>query len=274
MDCAVPNRPRRTDAAWVAALTALLCLAIAGCYVPSAARRSGRMIADGWDRDTHGNKTFLTGPGMSLLAIADFTAHAFLPIHYDGYFLIDRNEPDEKWFRFYNGPMQALEEVAILCSRERATHVTTIRTEGHERATFARHRKWHYPQCIEVLPGTYELTVDFYSRETFRREFSVATYSTESITPATVAWSPEAGEVYELSATLGDVTPAPGVAYQGTTIKRLTRSKTNLGASEFTLDEGHWLALVEKVASLDHFEAPVVAQREAWKRYEMRRRDR
>jgi hypothetical protein len=257
-----------------ACVALLLCLVLLGCYIPSATRRSAGIVRDGWDTDRWGGYVVLTGPGMSLLAVGDFAAHAFIPLHYDGYFLIDRKEPDEKWFRFYNGPMQALEEVAILCSRERSTHVTTIRTEGHERATFARHRKWHYPQCIEVLPGTYELAVDFYSRETFRREFSVATYSTESVTPASVAWSPEAGEVYELSAVLGDVTPAPGTAYQGTTVKRLTRTKTNLGASEFTLDEGHWLALVEKVASLDHFEAPVVEQREAWKRYEMRRRDR
>jgi hypothetical protein len=270
----LPKRPRRIDAIRVAAWVLLPCLALAGCYVPSAARRSGRMVADAWDRDAHGNKVFLTGPGMSLLAVGDFAVHALVPIHYDGYFLVDRNEPDEKWFRFYDGPMQPLEKVAILCNRERATHVTTIRTEGHERATYARHRKWHYPQCIEVLPGTYELTVDFYSRETFRRDFSVATYSTESTSPATVVWSPGPDEVYELTAVLGDVAPAPGAAYKGTTLKRLTRTKTNLGASEFTLDEGHWLAIVEKVASLDHFDAPVLEQREAWRRYELRRRDR
>jgi hypothetical protein len=232
------------------------------------------MIARGWDYEKHGTLVLATGPGMSLLALGDFAVHAFVPLHYDGYFLVDRGEPQQKWFRFYTGPMQPIEDVAILCNRARATTVTTIRTAEQERATYARHQKWHYPQCIEVLPGSYELSVDFYSRETFPREFAVATYSTESTSPATVAWTPVAGEVYELTAVLGDVTPSPGAAYSGTTIKRLTRSKTRLGASEFTLDEGHWLAIVEKVPSIESIEAPVLEHREAWSRYELRRGNR
>jgi hypothetical protein len=211
---------------------------------------------------------------LSRLAPHRAAAIALLLCCCHGTFLLDGGEPQQKWFRFYTGPMQPLEKVAILCNRERATTVTTIRTEDQERATYARHQKWHYPQCIEVLPGRYELEVDFYSRETFRREFSVATYSTESTSPATVTWDAEAGGVYQLSAVLGGVTPAPGTAYSGTTIKRLTRTATNLGTSEFTLDEGHWLAIVEKVPSLAAIDAPVVEHREAWKRYELRRRDR
>jgi hypothetical protein len=253
---------------------ALLCVVLAGCFAPSAARRSGRLIAEAWDSDRFGNYVVLTGPGMMLAAIPDFAVHALVPLHYDGYFLVDRTEPTQKWFRFYTGPIQPLEDVAILCSRERSTTVTTIRSDQHERATFARHQKWHYPQCIEVLPGTYELEVDFYSRETFRRDLSVATYSTESTSPAALIWTPAAGETYELWAKLGDVSPTPGTGYKGTTIKRLTRSQTNLGASEFTLDEGHWLAIVEKVPSVESFPAPVIAHREAWRLYEMRRRDR
>jgi hypothetical protein len=54
--------------------------------------------------------------------------------------------------------MQDLDEVAILCSREDSTTVTTIQTQAHERATFARHQKWHYPQCIEVLNESVALT--------------------------------------------------------------------------------------------------------------------
>jgi hypothetical protein len=231
------------------------------------------MMARGWDREEFGNYVALTGPGMSLLAMGDFAIHALVPLHYDGYFLIDRTEPAQKWFRFYTGPMQPIEDVAILCNRERATTVTTIRTESQERATYARHQKWHYPQCIEVLPGSYELTVDFYSRETFRRDLTDATYSTESTSPATVTWSPKAAEVYQLSALLGDTSPTPGTAYAGTTVKRLTRSATKLGASEFTFDEGHWVAIIEKIPSIESIDAPVAEQREAWKRYEFRRRD-
>jgi len=271
----VPPKPRSRAAssplAWVALL---LCAVALGCYVPSAARRSARLVSDGWDTHRWGTYVVLTGPGMSLLAVGDFAVHAFVPLHYDGYFLVDRREPQQKWFRFYTGPMQPLADVAILCNRERATTVSTIRTADQERATFARHQKWHYPQCIEVLPGTYELKVDFYSRETFRRDFSVATYSTESTTPATVTWEAVAGGVYELTATLGDVTPSPGATYSGTTVKRLTRSKTQLGSSEFTLDEGHWLAIVQRVPDFESLQTPVIEQREAWRRYELRRRDR
>ena len=266
-----PPHSVRSGAAGVALL---LCFCLAGCYVPSAARRSGRIFRQGWDQKTWGTYVVLTGPGMSLLAVGDFAVHAFIPLDYDGYFLVDRREPAQKWFRFYTGPMQPLEKVAILCNRERATTVSTIRTEDQERATYARHQKWHYPQCIEVLTGTYQLKVDFYSRETFEREFSVATYSTESTSPASVTWEAEAGGVYQLSAVLGDVTPAPGMVYSGTTIKRLTRTATQLGTSEYTLDEGHWLAIIEKLPSIDAIEAPVIEQREAWKRYELRRRDR
>jgi hypothetical protein len=255
-------------------VASLLCFLLAGCYVPSAARRSGRIIRHGWDHKTWGTYVVLTGPGMSLLAVGDFAVHAFVPLHYDGYFLVDRSEPEQKWFRFYTGPMQPIENVTILCNRERATTVATIRTDDQERATHARHQKWHYPQCIEVLPGAYQLEVDFYSRETFRREFSDATYSTESTSPASVTWEAEKGGVYELSAVFGGVTPAPGIVYSGTTIKRLTRTSTNLGTSEFTLDEGHWLAIVEKVPSIEAIESPVIEHREAWKRYELRRRDR
>jgi hypothetical protein len=269
----VPDVSTRNPKIRGAFVACLLLAVFTGCFAPSAARRSGRLIASGWDSDRWGPWVALTGPGMLLYSIPDFAMHALVPIDYDGYFL-GGAEPTQKWFRFYDGPMQALDQVAILCSRESSTTVTTIRTEAHERATYARHQKWHYPQCIEVLPGTYELTVDFYSRESFRRDMTLATYSTESTTPATVTWKPSAGEIYALSAVLGGVTPSPGEKYQGTTIKKLTRSKTNLGANEFTLDEGHWVAIVERVASLDSIEAPVLGEREAWKRYELRRRSR
>jgi hypothetical protein len=269
----VPKKPSALATHAVAAVTLLLCVALVGCYVPSAARRSARLLKHGWDRGAFGNYVVLTGPGMSVLAVGDFAAHAFVPFQYDGYFLVDRREPQQKWFRFYTGPVQQIDRVAILCNRERATTVTTIRTEEQERATFARHQKWHYPQCIEALPGTYELKIDFYSRETFQKDYAVATYSTESTSPATITWEAEAGSIYLLSAVLGDVTPAPGVAYSGTTLKRLTRTSTNLGSSEFTLDEGHWLAILEKVDSFDEIDSPVLEHREAWRRYELRRRD-
>jgi len=252
-------------------VAALLCLALAGCFAPSAARRSAHLISEAWDTDRHGALVAVTGPGTMILAIPDFLLHSLIPINYDGSFFKAAQEPPQKWFRFYDGPIQPVSEVAILCSRERATTVTTIRSENHERSTYARHQKWHYPQCIEVLPGSYELTVDFYSRETFRRDMTTATYSTESTSPATLTWEPQAGKAYELWAQLGDVSPAPGASYQGTTIKRLTRSHTNLGASEFTLDEGHWVAVVEEVPSLDYFPERVLEQREAWRRYELRK---
>ena len=65
------------------AAVVLLCAALAGCFAPSAARRSGRIIADGWDVDRHGGYAAFTGPTMSLLAIPDFVVHALVPLHYD-----------------------------------------------------------------------------------------------------------------------------------------------------------------------------------------------
>jgi hypothetical protein len=260
----VPDRISPSTFARVAGVACALLALSSGCYTPSAASRSARLLSNAWSVDRHGGWVALTGPGMTLATVPDFAVHALLPL--------DDAEPPQKWFRFYDGPMLPLEQVAILCNRERSTAVTTIRTDAHERATYARHAKWHYPQCIEALPGSYELEIDFYSRESFRRDMTVATYSTESTTPASLTWSPAAGEVYELHAVLGGVTPSPGEKYQGTTIKKLTRSKTNLGANEFTLDEGHWVAIVERVASLDAIAAPVVEQREAWRRYEVRRK--
>jgi hypothetical protein len=262
------SKPARLPAAF--ALLAVFSLS--ACYLPSAARHTGRFVKQGWDFDRFGPYTAVTAPGSLLLAAPNFAAHALVPWEYDGYFLIDRREPRQKWFRFYTGPMQPIDRVAILCNRERATTVTTIRGEEHERATFARHAKWHFPQCIEVLPGSYELVVDFYSRETFRQQHSVATYSTESTSPAVLQWDPEPSTVYRLTALLGDVTPNPGGAHPGTTIKRLTRTKTNIGTSEFTMDEGHWLAIVEKVPGVTVFDSPVLEHREAWRRYELSRR--
>jgi hypothetical protein len=261
---------RRSTLLAACGLAALLGLS--ACYAPSAARHTGRFVVQGFDFDRFGPYLAVTAPGALALAVPNFVAHALVPWQYDGYFLIDRREPPQKWFRFYDGPMQPLEQVAVLCNRERATTVTTIRSEGHERATFARHAKWHYPQCIEVLPGSYELVIDFYSRETFRQQYSVATYSTESTAPATLRWEAEANSVYRLTALLGDVTPNPGARFAGTTIKRLTRTKTDLGTSEFTVDEGHWLAIVEKVPGVTVFESPVLDHRAAWRRYELRRR--
>jgi hypothetical protein len=39
------------------------------------------------------------------------------------------------------------------------------------------------------------------------------------------------------------------------------------------MDEGHWLAVIEKVPSVEHLSSPVLEHREAWRLFELRRRN-
>ena len=83
-------------------------------------------------------------------------------------------EPEVKWFHFYESPMRAADEIAILCHLDPATHIVTIRDVAHPIASDARHELWHYPECIEVLGGEYELTVGYYSRNTVEKALKAA----------------------------------------------------------------------------------------------------
>ena len=253
---------------WTTVLLVLLCAAQTACYLPSASRRAGRMIADGWNREERGALVAFTGPAMTVVAFGDFLVHFLIPLHYDGYFLTDRREPVHKWFKAYPGPQRSLEEVAVLCKTKRALHIASIQGPYDDQPKEARHEAWHFPECLEVLPAEYRLTVEYYARRHYDTNSHDSTFTTESTTPAVVDWVARAGTVYRMDALLGKVEPAPGTERPGSTIKRVPKSKHKLGTSEFLLDVGTWYVLIEPVESWDDLDAPVLEYRARWARYE------
>ena len=253
------------------ALAVLACAALVGCWLPSAARRSARIAGQGFDRDRFGNYVYLTGPGGVIAATVDLAFHVIVPIDYDGYFLVDRREPDDKWFRAYDGPMLPLERVAIVCKGEQGIHIRTIRRLSEPQPTEARYEKWHFPKCIEALPGTYELTVAFFARKTYDRDASTVTYNVESTAPAVVGWNAVAGRAYVMSALLGKKKPAPGTAPPGSTVRTVRASKTKLGTSTFMLDVAKWTVRIDPVSSWDNLATPALEHRARWEQYERRR---
>ena len=244
-------------------LSLLLCSGLTACYVPSAMRRSAGIVSDGWDTEKRGAMVVLTGPGSLVWAIGDFVLNAIVPVRYDGYFLVDDREPTETWFRRYGGAMRPREEVAILCHQESATVVRAMRRVDENDWREARHQRWHYPECIEVLPGTYQLIVSYLLRETTGTREDMTTHHVESTEPSALRWDAAPGSLYTLSAVLGDRSPASGPLPRS----RLSR-RSDLGTSWFELEVSDWHAQIDRVASPESLNEPILAWREAWERYE------
>jgi hypothetical protein len=240
-----------------------LCSFVTSCYLPSAVRRSARIARSGWDYAARGPWVVVTGPGGTLVATADLALNAFLPLNYDGYFLVDRRVPRRQWFRMYSGPMLPIDEVAILCNSERATNVRAIREVTEDEPSEARHERWHFPLCLEVLPGVYELEVHYYSRQTVADGSSPSTRQIESTEPSRVEWVAAAGGIYMLKGVLGEASPAPGRAPRS----KIPRSRS-LGTSRFKLEVSEWNAKIERFASWGDIEEPIRQHRERWRRYE------
>jgi len=253
-------------------LTLLLCAVLGGCYLPSALRRSQRIVAGGFDWSEHGAWVAATGPAMTVVAAGDLLVHAFVPLHYDGYFLLDRREPRHKWFWAYRGPMLPLDQVAVLCKTKDSLHIAGIQGRFDFEPREARHEAWHFPECIEVVPGTYYLTVEYYSRRHYDTNSQLGTFTTESTTPAVVEWDARAGVVYRMDSRLGALSPGPGTQGSGSTIREIPQSKRKLGTSRFALDVGTWYVIVTPIASFSELEQPVLEYRAAWQRYEFERR--
>jgi hypothetical protein len=244
-------------------LLLLLCVLHTGCYLPSAMRRSGRIVQSGFDTTERGGWVVLTGPGSIVLAAADGVVNAFIPINYDGYFVIDRREPDPKWFHLYPGPMRGLKEVAVLCHLERATSVRSIRSMDTPDPDAARHERWHFPRCLEVLPGRYELEVHYFVRRTENSLEVATTEHAESTEPSRVIWHAEAGGLYRLKAIVGQTSQASGAAPRS----KVSR-KSSLGTSTFELIEGEWAAQIERLPSWAAFDEPIRDYRQRWVYYE------
>jgi hypothetical protein len=249
------------------AILLLVAVCLAGCYAPSAGRRAGRIVERGFDTDARGPFVVLTGPVSLVHATVDFAAHALVPLDYDGYFLVDRREPAVQWFRRYGGPMRPLADVSVLCHVERATFVAAIREQPNEEWREAREESWQFPKCIEVLPGRYELVVDYLLRVTEDARDRKSTQHIESTEPSIVRWNAEAGRVYRLYARLGEARPAPGPAPRS----RISKSQS-LGTSWLTLEVSDWSAGIEPLDSWEALGEPLLEHRAAWARYESTRR--
>ena len=238
-----------------AAATLLVAAALAGCYWSSAVRHAGPLARSGWDTDRFGAGVVFTGPATTLWAGLDLAVRSVLPF--------ESTEPAEKWFRFYTGPMLPLERVAVLCHMEDSTHVQSIRVMDGGARFPARYRKWHFPRCIEVLPGLYELEVHYFERRTDDVRDETSTHHSESVEPSRVAWFAEAGGVYALRARLGGTQASSSPAPRS----RVSR-RSSLGTARFELQEGDWAAEVERLSSWDALPYPALEHRQAWQRYE------
>lgn len=243
-------------------LALLLLPGLAGCYASSAARNSRKLVRAGFDLEDFGPWVVVTGPGSLLLAGGNMALGSVLPLGGG----VDPREPEAKWYHAYPGAMRLAEEVAVLCHRERATWVTGIRPADGGRWRAARYEKWHFPVCIEVLPGRYELEVHYFWRETEKDAEESVSLQAESTEPSTRFWQAEAGRVYLLSVRFGDPEPARGTPPQ----RHIPRSR-DLGTTWWGLEESDWYVLIAPVADWSVVEGPVAAQRQAWMDYECRR---
>jgi hypothetical protein len=253
------RRPGRA-APRLGALVTLLALvaALSACAFPSAARRSGQRLKEGWDLPEQGLGIVWTGPTSMLLAAGDLARYSWRESN------PAKREPNIQWFRFYEGPMRPLDEVAILCHLERTTHIATIRSLENPMASEARYEPWHYPECIEVVSGNYELTVSYYSRETVEEGLSATTRTTESTVPSTTQWIADSGEIYVMTPVLGKPSPAPG---DGPSYSVRPRTAA-LWDSAFKLEVRHWKAAIVRVAARGDLGLPVEDHREQWRLHE------
>jgi len=236
-----------------------VCLALAallvGCQGATALRRSERIVRRGFDTEERGGWVIFTGPGSLLLAGANLAVGSFVPLG-------PPVEPEQKWFRTYSGPMLPTAQVAVLCGRDRATSVERLRRPEGEWIP-GRHEPWHFPRCIEVLPGLYELEVGYFRRDSDDGSERAVTLQAESTEPSLALWQAEAGGLYELFAELGARAPAAGGAPRRT----IPRSRS-LGTSWWELETSAWSARIERLPSWDAAPPELLAVRREWESYE------
>ena len=233
-----------------------------GCYTTSALRRSERVLASGFDFDALGPWVLIAGPGSMLVAGSVLAVGSVIRLG-DG---VDPREPPDKWFHSYAGVMRRPEEVGVLCHQDIATWVTGIRAQGSDSWRVARFEKWHFPVCIEALPGRYELEVHYYTREhEDDQELSVSRQA-ESTAPSVIVWEATAGQVDVLVAEISAPGPAPGAPPQ----RHIPRSRA-LGTTWWNLQESSWVVRIDPLGTWDDIEGPLDAQRSAWVKWEQRR---
>ena len=242
---------------------------LSACYAPSAARHAEPVMREGWDLERHGGNVVWRGPASTKAGMGDFVVHAVVPPGGRTALGIAEREPQEKWFRAYGGPMRELDEVAILCHSERSTSVYSIRDLRDQTTYAARHQRWHYPRCIEVLPGVYRLEVNYYARGTVQVDRDLRTHTVESSRPSVTDWEAEAGSVYQLDAIIGAPQAAPG---EVPGFFNAAPRKQSPGTTTYDLQVSTWNVRIARVPSAEYIDEPVLEFREQWRNYETSRR--
>jgi len=248
--------------ALVLLLACTVVVSMTGCYAKSAVRRSDRIVRNGSDFDAHGPWVVVTAPGSLVLAGGNLLLGSVVRLGGG----VDPREPGDKWFAAYDGDMRPGEEVGILCHRERATWITGIRPASGGEWRKARDENWHFPVCIEALPGRYELEVQYFARQHEDERDQSVSLQAESTEPSIVVWSADAGVLELLSVRVGARRPAEGRAPQ----RHIPRSRA-LGTTWWELEESDWVAQVEPVAEWSGLDGVVREQRAAWVRWQGRR---
>lgn len=246
-----------------AALSVATLASLAGCYTQRATRAARKTLESGVDFDTHGPWVLVTAPGSVLVAGGQLAVGSVVPLGRG----VDPREPEFKWYHAYPGAMRPGEEVGILCHADQGTWVTGIRPASGGAWRTARDEKWHFPVCIEALPGRYEIEVNYFQREhEDDREESVSR-QVESTEPTYAVWEARAGQVDRLEVRLGAPEPAQGQPPQ----RHIPRSRA-LGTTWWELQESDWFVQVVPGGPWGSQEGPIVEQRAAWAAWETRRR--
>jgi len=246
-----------------AALLIAFTLPITGCYAKRASRMAEKTIATGSDFETLGPWVVVTAPGAVLVAGGQMAVGSLVPLGGG----VDPREPETKWFRAYAGDMRPGEEVGILCHSDLATWVTGIRPASGGAWRSARHEKWHFPTCIEALPGRYEIEVNYFERDHDDDRDESVSRQAESTAPTYAIWQARPGQVDRLEVLIGEPEPAQGRPPQ----RHIPRSRA-LGTTWWELNESDWYVRVVPFGEWSDQEDEIVEARSAWAVWETKRR--
>ena len=247
----------------VAVSLAALLLPSAGCYTRRAARWAETTIERGFDFDAHGPWILVTAPGSVVIAAGQLAVVSVVPMGKG----VDPREPEGKWYHAYQGEMRSGDAVGILCHADGAAWVTGIRPASGGDWRPARHEKWHFPICIEALPGRYELEVHYFLRQHEDDRKESVNRQAESTEPTYVVWEAAAGRVDELTVHLGRPEPAQGRPPQ----RHIPRSRA-LGTTWWELNESEWYVSVAQAGRWEDTHGGIAEQRAAWETWETKRR--
>jgi hypothetical protein len=246
---------------------AVLCVAfalpLAGCYAKRASRAAEKTIKSGTDFDNLGPWVLVTAPGSVLVAGGQMAVGSVVPFGRG----VDPREPEFKWYHAYSGEMRPGEEVGILCHTDPSTWVTGIRPASGGGWRSARHEKWHFPVCIEALPGRYEIEVNYFQRQHEDDRDESVSRQAESTEPTYSIWEARPGQVDRLEVRIGSPQPAQGQPPQ----RHIPRSRA-LGTTWWELNESEWFVRVVPDGEWQSQEGAIVEQRAAWAVWEDKRR--